>query len=477
MGGDGGREAVFGEGDGDRGKNGGRKGNKRRRRDGDGGDDGDDGRGGRGPTGRSRNKKSTWSATPDPFGSGRSALLAELKAKFVQLTTPLTKFVWRYVEQAEPDGGADSAEESVYRYIQVRRAFDVAHDNDDWDGLVEALYGRGSGLRGTSSNFDPTELADTLLHMVSEEKKALSTARGGDAKEEESRARALDELKRIAARNPLAAKTAQQLIDTYNTVVSGKVVFLLHPVLLARAQGALDTINERWRTGAGKSAFTLLEMMNSGSVLNEFIAYMITKKQAMKTFGTNVMRSPFSGFYGGAGSSTTIVQTRASLFNHTAASEQYHATLIYFANVDKANDGSGGLKWFSPAEARVREGRTMAERRRSSGFLYDPYTQSYVRFPFGGDDRSYVPEEATRPVETLQDAMEAISADPSRRTFVYEGKHASVNPSVLSYRDFEGKLKLADRRLLLDVKALSRFYETGSPGVYAAKNVIGTRSN
>jgi hypothetical protein len=454
-----------------------RKFNKRRRGHDDDGDGGGEGNGG-------------WRAAGDPFGSGRSIMLAELKDAYFALITPLTRLAERYLNAT----GANITDEErlMNHYIQVRSVFNSAVENQDWEGLVNALYGPG---KYPTTGFDPSDLADALVHLVSQGKKASKPRGYGYGGEEEteaelSRLSAIEELKRMSDRNPVLTKTALYLSKAYNTMASGKVVFMLNPLLRTKAETVLEIINEKYRGGAGRPPFTLMEMMRSEGPLTQFVDFIVMKDKVPEMVGMTGPTHPggSSSSYGGGGGliprrqrvyqpggNYTYVQNYVrgpTVANHNAASSQYHALLGYFATVEKANDGSGSLISVNPAARAERERRSRASEEYERSFLYDPLLQAYVKVDL---DAFRVPRELSKPIESLDKALDVIHDYPDRRIDVYQGKHADVNPRVLSYVNKEGDLKLAHRTILLDPGALKGLYERGTAGQYDVQEIAGRR--
>lgn len=445
----------------------------------------------------------------DAFGGGRSFLLRELKAKFIELSTPLTRFVTRYCALS----GVTSSDKALHQYIQVRSLFTRAEENNDWEGLIKGLYGKDTGAYDGNfsseggSGLDTSELADAILQMIADEEAAIKRINSGKATDV-----AREEANRIIRANEtIKSRTAAMLRQSYNNMATGKVVFLLDPILRESAQSLLDVINENYRGTYSKPNFTLLEVMRSSAVMTTFIKLMLITKQTSNMLGVvPITPNPYSGIYGtladritsgaensgrlftsGTGyNSLTVVQSRPTVANMVAGSMEYNAGLRYFANVDYARDGSGGLIFVDPSKKKKyeqdEEEQEGSYHRSSQEIYFDSYSGVYKKRridskghytiqkseshdnwtpPFDKDEaeggrvyRSHLP---SKPIETLQDAL-------SRNAMYSEQSHISqrYNPQVLSYRDKEGRLKLVSKKILSDIRAITNFYNTGKVGQY-----------
>ena len=427
---------------------------------------------------------SSWMQTNDPFGGGRSYLLRELKSKFIHLTTPLTKFVTRYLALS---GNGD--ESSIHDLIKVRQVFDKAQVNNDWEGLVKTLYGKGGMEEG---DMDTSELINTLIHMVKQDALAAKTTNNDDDDDDEDESdsdiRKANNI--LNTHEDTKKQTAQMLRDSYYNMVSGKVVFLLDPILRESAQALLDTINEQFRGTYKKPDFQLLEVMKSGSVMTVFIQLMLLKKQTTNMLGTTPINPSVlgSGMYGtladrvssgsaryqnqnygsGGRSNYTIVQSRPTVANMVAGSLEYANGMEYFRTVEKASDGSGGLVKLTKQnwEKQVWEASYKSRHNvdSESNFTYDRKTGVYVNnrkynFSRKGLGNRRGKWYGNKPVETIQSAVNRMRSG----RYVDNGMY---NDRVVSYRSMDGSLKLINRDVLNDNRALANFYNTGKPGRY-----------
>jgi hypothetical protein len=410
-----------------------------------------------------------WMKTADPFGGGRSYLLRELKAKFLQITSPLTAFVECYL--AETGSGDES---SLHDLIKVRRVFDRAEENEDWEGLLKVLYGQ-RGQNG--SDLDTTGLADAITQMVKEDVKELERRRGGgDDEDEDEDEGDKKRAKELMDRNKDAfRRTAKTLKNGYRDMVSGKVVFLLDPILRASAQSLLNMINEKHRGTYHKPNFTLLEVMKSAAVMTTFVQLMIAKKQKVDMLGRGP--APRSRYdvaeerrrgIGGTRGSYISVYPGPTIGNMVAGSLQYEALMGYFANVERAEDGSGGLAWFSDEDIR----RKSAAYGSSSGttndpFVYDPVKRAYVRVwkETSDADSARYPVDALLPIQTIREAVFERSLGRTD-----SGKAAAAtNSRVVSYVTRGGKKELVSREILNDAEAMEIFYKRGAVGKYGVE--------
>lgn len=429
----------------------------------------------------------------DPFGGGRSFLLRELKSKFLELSTPLTRFVTRYCALS----GMTDSTRALHHFIQIRSLFNKAEENNDWEGLVNLLYGNNSNTNTNNDNnggggLDTSELADAILKMISEEETLKAKSRKGT---EDTESIQRQQMQMLLKRNAnVKNRTATMLRNGYNNLVSGKVVFLLDPILRESAQSLLDIINENYRGSYQKPNFTLLEIMKSDSVMTTFIKLMLISKQTGNMLGVIPItpNNTLSGMYGtlgdrvtsnsanyqnrtygdGANSSLTIVQSRPSVANMVAGSMEYNAGMTYFANVEKAKDGSGGLIYVNPSkrnsnydiEYEKLKKKYKSERERNGmSYYYDNSSRFYrrrLRDDYDDDDDSdYYYSDNNKPIETLQSALD-------RNAYENEPPSGKYNSKVLSYKNMNGHLKLVSKSILSDVRALTTFYNTGNVGYY-----------
>jgi hypothetical protein len=471
-----------------------------------------------------------WMRREDPLGGGRSFLLRELKLKFLQLSTPLTGFVARYLSEK---GEVTSQQGILQNFISVSRVFDSARETSDWDGLIKTLYGRGG--RERDPELDMASLADTVIKMIRKDREYKERLAKGD--ETASIAKAILERELNAY-----ARTADMLRTNYRNTIEGKVVFLLDQVFREKAQAVLDTINETYRIPTGKTQFTLLDVMRSAAVKTNFIKLMIMNEQASSMMGTSPMRAPTygSGLYGtladrassgsaayqrglyGGGSrdnSYTIIQSRPSVGNMVAASLQYHELLTYFERVELTPPGtfprlayvypswgnSGGA--FSGAPLGRTDGieaygelerfalsRTSRSSRSDCNRERERYERRYAYRLTASDPGSYLvpgdPPDALAsvrsgvrsdespglPLGTLEGALAELSKlsrvkSEERRLQlshdVRNGTYERVDPYVLAYAGPNGTTRYAYRTILYDPEALAKLSVTGDAGSYA----------
>jgi len=433
----------------------------------------------------------TWQQTVDPYGGGRSELLRELKDKFILLTTPLTKFVTRYLALSESNRG----EAGIHDLIKVRRLFDQAQETHDWEGLVETLYGGNTSDLIDSGQLDPRELADALIDMVKKEEELSRHILNEDGSYDEAERTRREVYKMFNDHGTIKSRTRAMLRKNYNAMVSGKVVFLLDPILRETAQATLDLINEKHRERWNRSNFELLDIMKSNAVMTAFIKLMLVNKQGANMLSVNPMNRPASGggMYGtladrasagsasyqrqayGKGDSFTTIMSRPTVANMVATSLEYQSGMRYFANVDYAKDGSGGLIYvprrgtgadrnYNNSRHNGRRGGVVETDRDSNKVGFNKSTSTYGTGADPNNTDLYVP---TLPIETIQSVMMRqlnMSSDMYSEAYL-----DNVDPKVMSYRDKAGVMRLVNRHILTDTVAMTNYYNTGSVGRYAVR--------
>ena len=443
---------------------------------------------------RRSNNSSGWFQTADPFGGGRSYLLRELKEKFIHLTTPLTRFVTRYLALT-----GKGNEYSLHDLIKVRRVFDKAQPNNDWEGLVASLYGNGVD---DDDGLDPTELSNAILHLVKENVKMASNRTRTNRTppvhsdnyqplssivEETTVDTTMDEVESLLRANiNIKYQTAAMLKKSYENMISGKVVFLLDPILRETAQSVLDTINENFRGSHRKPNFHLLEIMKSNAVMTVFIRLMMMTQYNTTMLGTTPVsrvspRTMYGSSWsdddhgsnkrrsGGGGGKMTVFQNRPSVANMVAGSLEYTQGMEYFRHVEKARDGGGGLIYRNAmflGKGNQMNGSVNDMNRRTdrqSTFIYNKKEGVYEKYKStdhaesSSSFSSY--NRSSKPIETIQSAIEKMKHD---------GQYFDPNfdDNVVSYIDKFGKMKLINRNMLNNSQALTSFYLTGSSGAY-----------
>jgi hypothetical protein len=473
-------------------------------------------KGGSKPT-RSIEDDNPWMVHNDPMGGGRSFLLRQLKAKFLEVTTPITRFVSRYLAEK-----GDFDESKLHEFIRIRPLFSIAEQTHDWEGLIHVLYGGGStrGLpggsnsplmpftqEGVSGGLSKEELANTLLHLVSVEE-AHRRAMYDSNREEDVTKQAAELVKILQSKTGL---TARMLRHHYDNTVSGKVVFLLHPILREAAQSLLDAINERWRTTMGKSKFTLLEVMNSDSVLTVFIKLMNLSQHSTNMGGVTgilpVTNNALGGAYGTLGDrvtagsasyqkktygNTTVVQSRPSVANMVSTSIEYAQGMWYFAHVEK--NRRGGLSLISELDNNRGRESSYSVGAGNDWMMSDAdgyQSNSYPRLYYDSSRDIYQTKDnikkynmdhskvllPTRPIETIKSAIQRMGGNHGNSSARYQSlssydsnDYDGYDPHILSYIDRTGKMKYVKREIVQDQRAMQNFYLNGE---LSEKYIIG----
>lgn len=364
-------------------------------------------------------------------------------------------------------------------------------------------------------NLDKEELGNALLNLVTTE----DAYRKAQLRNDDADVRRQAE-KLLGFLRTKLGHTAEVLRSHYDNMVTGKVIFLLHPMLRASAQSLLDVINERWRNSFGKPKFTLLEVMNSEAPLTTFIKMMIISRNATNITGTTgimPVSDTTGGMYGTLGDrisngsanyqqktygKTIQVQTRPSVSNMVVTSNEYNQGLWYFAYLEK--NGRGGLSLItelnSMSSSRLRESYggygdedALGGGRNSEYYFIGGGGSRSLYYDSANDayrDRSSIRAynidhsktlRATKPIETLKSAMERLPVGGYggilmrgggnrvilHNQYYQDGDYDGYDPNIISYRDKTGKLKFVKRKILYDGSAIENFYNTGEVGSYA----------
>jgi hypothetical protein len=307
-----------------------------------------------------------WQYEKDPYGSGKSYLLRELKRKFLEMTSPIVDFVSTYLAMT-----GHQSEDDIYEKIKMLSQVEKANpmNASDFPKLVNHLYSEdvdianaliGHLSKHVSLEKDKIKLAKLQKDYWNEDrnkKKDLSAAK----KQLQDLKKHISELDMLLAEHDNYKDMARKLRESYEYVASGNIVFVLNNVFRNEAQMVLDEINGYLHGKHTKRYFTLLEIMNSSYVRAKFIRMMIITKTSINVGGVTpismlatsgslgngntVADRMNNGSYRGNGdlNKTIVIQSRPTQANLVAGSLEYLEGLNLFKRVKKKNDGSNSL--------------------------------------------------------------------------------------------------------------------------------------
>ncbi len=412
---------------------------------------------------------------------GKDFLKNLIEEKFLALTTPLKKFVTRYLFLT-----GETTSEKMGAYIKVRKVFARDVPIRDWDDLVRAVYQPeefgGDAFLG-EEGFSTEELADAIFDMVTKDRQIVkrwyasrvSALRERLDREREGEPETPDQLQiaavveRLKQNETLKGRTARRLLEEgYNRMVEGKVVFLLDDVLRESAQATLDAINAQG-CRKGREAFTLIEVMRSDDPLTQFLQFMILKTQTLRNYQT-VPMSPFAG--GGIystladrvsagsaayqksnyGGKTINVFSRPTVANLVAASAEQRAANNYFYWVVR-EEREGGSALVFDVQARIRELRSGAGRSccAAGGSYWSPL-----------DSRSRcvtrcLEARERKPVQSLLEAQEDryLGVENGGRSKIYDQDYLTTKELGT------GNTLLIRKAMLDDAEAMRAYTKTG----------------
>lgn len=308
-----------------------------------------------------------WMYEKDPFGSGKSFLLRELKRKFLEMTSPIVDFVSIYLAMT-----GHTSENAIYDKIKILSEVERANplEPSDFDALVNHLYSEDSDIASALIGHLVTYTA------IKKEKEAMrrqynvyQSADAGSTEAKEAKETILELRKDIAAKEEVLdeddnfKEIARKLKSKYEYVANGKIVFVLNNIFRNEAQMVLDEINGFCHGKKTNRYFTLLEIMNSSFVRAKFIRMMIITKTSINVGGVtpitmNNLGSQGGGVGGGTiadrmnnGSyrgngdmnKTIVIQSRPTQANLVVGSIEYMEGLNIFKTVIKSRDGSNSL--------------------------------------------------------------------------------------------------------------------------------------
>lgn len=307
-----------------------------------------------------------WQYEKDPYGSGKSYLLRELKRKFLEMTSPIVDFVSTYLAMT-----GHQSENGIYDKIKMISQVEKANpmQEGDFDDLVRHLYTEDSdiatALIGHLASYialqkEKQKLAGAVK-KYKESANAATEVRRSAKKALRDLRQKISELDMILAEDDNYKDIARKLRTKYEYVASGNIVFVLNNVFRNEAQMVLDEINGFLHGRYTNRYFTLLEIMNSSYVRAKFIRMMIITKTSINVGGvTPITMLASNGSLAGGNTvadrmnsgtyrgnldlnKTIVVQSRPTQANLVAGSLEYLNGLNLFRRVKKKNDGSNSL--------------------------------------------------------------------------------------------------------------------------------------
>lgn len=381
-------------------------------------------------------------------GNATRAILAnQIKRDFINLTSPITKFIARYLYYTE------RSSEEIPRFLLISSTYDIITKTTNWESILNALYNSADFASGV----DAAELGDAVMHMISLNKKFKNLTIQDELSGK--RTLILEEIQQIAN---TYGRSVSNFIKSHQEMSSGKISVYLDPVLREGAQSVISQINDACRYK--KDKITLLEIMESDEVLTKFLKLMALDKSANGLFGfKNVFPNSLSGTYGtladrissgalnyqaknyGGGMSRdralTVVQSRPSEANMVALSREQQELFFYFSKVVKT--GRNGKTFLIYSET-------------PNEWFYE--SSPFKSNGFDAQMRSTKTKKGSKKIQSISEAIEA--------RILMQSPDPNVNGFLISYQDKNGKTKYLDRKILNDSSAFDRFRFDGTTSGY-----------